>query len=103
MRAGGNKSEGDTGNLFGQTGLAARAPHSRLNHMFDAAEASFDVLFEGLSLHVLADRQGLQSYVVSGMYTLLPQRVNRTWQCKQRKTSPRPAPGGRGRRPLPPS
>jgi hypothetical protein len=52
--------------------------------MFDAAEASLDVLFEGLSLHVFADRHGLQSYVVSGTYTLLPQRVNRTWQSKQR-------------------
>jgi hypothetical protein len=72
MRAGGNKSEGDAGELFGQTGLAARASHSRFKHIFDAAESSFDVLFEGLSLHVFADPHGLQSYVVSGTYTLLP-------------------------------
>jgi hypothetical protein len=35
---------------------AGRAPHSRLKHMFDAAESSCDMLFEGLSLHVFADR-----------------------------------------------
>jgi hypothetical protein len=78
MRAGGNKSEGDAGELFGETGLAARAPHSRLIHMFDAAESSFDVLFEGLSLYVFADRHGLQSYVVHGTHTVLPQHWIRT-------------------------
>src|ERR1700730_4367116 len=71
MRAGRDKSEGDVGELFGQTGLAARAPHSRLKHMSYAAESSGDMLFEGLSLHEFAERHELQSYVVSGRYTLL--------------------------------
>jgi hypothetical protein len=62
MRARGDKSEGGAGELFGETGLAARAPYSRLEHIFDAAESSLDVLFEGLSLHVFAHRHGLQSY-----------------------------------------
>jgi predicted HD phosphohydrolase len=69
---------GDAGDLFGQTGAAASVPHSRLKHMFDAAESSRDMLFEGLSLHVFADRHRLQSYVVSGTYTLLSQGRNRT-------------------------
>jgi hypothetical protein len=65
MRAGGDKSEGDAGELFGKTGLAARAPYSRLEHIFDAGESFFDVLLEELCLHVFGDGHGLQFYPVS--------------------------------------
>jgi hypothetical protein len=65
MWAGGDESQGDARELFGETGVAAWAPHSRLEHVFDAGESSFDVRFEGLSLHVFADPHGLQSYADS--------------------------------------
>jgi hypothetical protein len=65
---------------------AGRAPHSRLKHMFDAAESSCDMLFEGLSLHVFADRHSRQSYVVCGTYKLLPHDGKRTYRrnCQAR-------------------
>jgi hypothetical protein len=65
MWAGGNKSEGDAGELFGETGLAAGTPYSRREHIFDAGESTFDLPFSGVSLHVFNDSHGLQSYADS--------------------------------------
>jgi hypothetical protein len=46
VRTGGNKSEGDAGDLFGEASLAAWAPYSRLEHKSDAGELSFEMLPE---------------------------------------------------------
>jgi hypothetical protein len=66
MRAAGDKSQGDARELFGKTGLAARAPHSGPKRIIHAGESSSDALFQRLSLHVCADRHGAQSYPVGG-------------------------------------